>query len=129
MADIVKKVDRGIPAELRQAVFTQSDAGAGDVILVDESMGGPAGNVSISADADLTIKFNVYRMLFPPRLGNDLMHSAGEPNLALGNRYQDDQVSGILVAGGETFDNDGEFPVRDIEIVATAGDFEIFLTK
>jgi len=128
MTDIIKQIDRGVAPSMRQVTFDQSDASSGDVILVTESLGGPASNISISATTSLTVKFNVYRTLFKPRIGNDLMYSAGEPNLTTGTRYHNTQTTEIALSAGETFDNNGEFPVESIEIVSSSGNYEIFLT-
>ena len=128
MTDVVKHVDRGVPPTERMLTFTQADGGTGDVFMVSESLGGPATRVSIDATAAITVRFNVYRNIYPKRLGNDLMHTDHLPNLALGERVKDNEAAEVVLGIGETFNNDGEFPVRDVEVVSAAGDFEIFLS-
>ena len=64
MADVVKLVNRGVPPLERTQTFDQADAGAGDVILVKDSLGKTAKNLVIEAVGAMTIRLNVYQMVY-----------------------------------------------------------------
>lgn len=129
MADITKKVNRGIPTNERTQVFNQTDAGTGDVLLVKDSLGKPASRVTIEAVAAMTIKVNVYHTIYPKRdiaKGNDTNPWApGFPNIAAGVQYKDETVGTHVLDVGDTLVFADDIPVRDIEIVAASGDFVI----
>jgi len=129
MADITKKVDRGVPPTERMVSFTDADAGAGDVLMVYESLGGPAASITIEAGGAMTVRFNVYREVYPRRPGNDFMYSSGHDNISLGERIKDNAAHLVSVGAGETWSNDGEFPVKDIELDTVSGTFDILCTK
>lgn len=130
MADIIKKVTRTVPPTARYQTFTQADGGAGDVFMIKDSLGSAANYVSIEADADMTVRFNVYHMVYPNREHlTDFMHASHLPNLALGGRIKDESVaSGLDIASGETLELDNDFPVSDIEILSAAGNFTIIVS-
>lgn len=69
MADVIKKV-AGHSRDKRMVYqqFTEADASAGDVILVDQSIGKTAGVVVIEPKGgDMTIVFNPYEVVFKKR--------------------------------------------------------------
>jgi len=125
MADVTKLVNRGVPAAQRTQVFTQADAGEGDVILVRDSLGRPAKKVLIETTANLSLRFNVYHMVYPQRDGRDLMDTGHLPNLALGGRVKDDTTAIISLEADETFEMDGSYSVEDIELLTVSGNFTI----
>lgn len=125
MADVTKPVNRIIPPNQRTQIFTDADAGAGDVILVKESLGRPAKKVLIETTANLSLRFNVYHKVYPQRDGRDLMDTAHLPNLTLGGTVKDDTGALISLEADETFEMDGSYAVNDIELVTVSGNFAI----
>lgn len=123
MADIVKKVSRTLPSNERLLKITETDAGAGDVIMVRESLGRTAANVLIDATAAITVRFNVYHTVFPAS-----QTPYGSPNLGAGQRIMDESNATVELEAGEAFEASGDFPISDIQIVSGGTDFEIFLT-
>lgn len=123
MADIVKKVNRAVPPQARTLTIRETDAGEGDVIMVQESMGRPAKKILIEAEDEMSVRFNVYHKVFPNRDGIDFMSTAHLPNLALGGTIKDDTSGLIQLAADETFEMDDGFPTSDIELVTCSGNF------
>lgn len=130
MTDIIKKVDRGIPANQRSQVFTNADGGAGDVILVKDSLGRHAQQVTVEATNPMSIRFNVYRYVFSQRQTGQGMTQwwPGLDNLATGTRVKDNTNALIELDAGDTFELDNEMPVNDIELVTVSGVFTITVT-
>lgn len=130
MADITKKVDRGIPSTKRYQLFTQADASTGDVILVEDSLGQPAQKVSIEAIADMTVRFNVYQTVYPKRIFNEgfVQTYPGLDNISRGTLIQSDSNAVISISADETLVLSNELVISDIEIVSAAGDFNILVT-
>lgn len=129
MSDVTKKVDRGIPVNQRTQVFSDTDAGTGDVILVKESLGKSAKHISITATDDLSVRFNVYRTVVPLRTtANDLSSWApGLSNVAIASQIQSDSNALIALTAGDSLELDDDLSVDDIEIVGASGVFEILL--
>jgi len=129
MADITKKVDRGIPGNERYIVFNETEVSGGDIFLVDQSLGRPAGYCMIEADAALVFSFNVYRTVIPRRLSPPFnsLDGDGRPNLALATSMF---VSGqeLALASGESFELDNDLQIRDIHIVSAAGTYTVLLS-
>ncbi len=127
MANIVKKVDRNIPPQMRTQTFTEADATNSDIILVRDSLGKPASHVQIEAAADLTIRLNVRHIVYPRRgLNSGLadMQLVG-PNTAQGREYIDRSQSTLFVAAGDTLTFDQDVAIEDIEIVTAVGAYTI----
>jgi len=127
MADVYNIVNRAIPPNLRSVVFSQVDTTSG-ILLVEKSLGHPAKNVYITATNAMRVRFNVYETVYPMRKDPSIPYSDGMPLLVSGIQYHDTSVSGFVIAASSTYDNNGEFPIRDIEIQSADGDFEIYLT-
>jgi len=125
MADITKLVDRIIPPTMRSQLFTQVDAGTGDVLMVGNSLGHPASNVLIEAVQAMVVRFNVYQTVFPRRTFNDLMYSDHLSNVTSGMQVKITTTADIVLSTGETYELDGAFPVNDIEIVLASGVFNV----
>jgi hypothetical protein len=129
MADITKKVDRGVPANERTVIFTQADGGAGDVFLVKASVYKPATRVIIEAAAAMTFRFNVYQERAPLRQVSDGLGADeqgwGGPNISRLVTIKDDTGALFSLGAGETLELDDDMPVSDIEIVTASGIFEI----
>ena len=128
MADVIKKVDRLVPTNERSQVFKSTDGGAGTVFLIEDSLGRPARRVLIEAAAAMTIRFNVYQMVYGTRKYTDDHWNQwnGEiRNLAQGTRIKDNTTVIHAIAADATFEIDGDIPVKDIEIVTAAGTFTI----
>ena len=128
MTDITKLVDRAIPPTERTQSFTESDASAGDVLLVKESLGRPARRVNIESDGGMSVRFNVYHTIFPEREGNDLMHTKGMPNLSQGQTIKLATAARVTLGVGEIWEMDGDFPTSDIELVTASGNWEIIVS-
>lgn len=125
MSDITKPVDRRIPVAERTQSFTEADATTGDILMIEDSLGRPANVLTIESAGGMAFRVNVYQMVAPPREGNDLMFTAGMPNLALAQRVKTDTQALIELEPDETFVLDDELVIRDMELVTVSGTFEI----
>tara|TARA_Y100000310_G_C20637956_1_gene792272 strand:- start:654 stop:1052 length:399 start_codon:yes stop_codon:yes gene_type:complete len=131
MADKVKKVDRGVPSAERTQSFTQADAGAGDILKIENSLGKPAKHIVIENTAgagSMTVRFNVIRTIYPNRTKEDYdcLYPEIYKNLALGQTVEDTTGALVTIGAGETFELDNDLPVKDIKLVA-ATSFDIFV--
>jgi hypothetical protein len=109
-------------------VFTQADAGSGDILMVKDSLGRPAKKVSIDATADVTVKFNTVHSLYPLRQPGDGFSEPDTGYRHLGNAQEyiaSGEIDSYVLTAGETLDLDGDFPVEDIMLVSGATDFTI----
>ncbi len=128
MADITKKVDRGVPSIERTQSFTQGDAAPGDIIKVEDSLGRPGKSLRIEAvTGSAQFRFNVVNTVYVNRSESGLMYSDGQPNPGSGLVYLDRSKGSIWVEAGTTWTSN-EFPIRDIEVVTRSGTFDIFVT-
>jgi len=131
MADIVKKVNPGVPANERSQRFTDADGGTGDVLMFQDSLGKPATKINIECGvSDMSFRFNVYQNMFPQRelLEDDFnQFNLGVVNLTSGIRYKDDTGALIPLAAGETYELDNDMPVSDMELVTVSGVFEVIV--
>jgi hypothetical protein len=129
MADITKKVDRGVPSPERNQNFTNTDANAGDILKVKDSLGRVAKHVVIEAGGAMTVRFNVIRTIYPDRTKEDYdcLYPEMYKNLALGQTIEDTTGALVSIGAGETFELDNDLPVKDIKIESAAGAFDIFV--
>ena len=129
MADRIKKVDRGISSAQRTQNFTQADAGAGDILKIQESLGRTAKHIVIEAGAAMTVRFNVIRTIYPNRTKEDYdcLYPEIYKNLALGREVEDTTGALVSIGQDETFELDNDLPVKDIKIESAAGAFDIFV--
>jgi len=129
MADIIKKVDRGVPTLQRTQNFTNTDASAGDILKVQESLGRTAKHVVIEATGAMTVRFNLVRTIYPNRTKEeyDCLYPETYKNLALGQTVEDTTGALVSIGAGESFELDNDLPVKDIKIVTAAGAFDIFV--
>jgi hypothetical protein len=129
MANITKKVDRGIPSGERSQNFTQVDINPGDIIKVQDSLGKVATHVVVEATAAMTIRFNVQRTIFPERTHTeyDSLYPGQYQNLALGQIIEDETGALVSLAAGESFTLDNDLAIKDIKVVTAAGAFNIFV--
>jgi hypothetical protein len=125
MADIIKRVDKGIPVNERYQVFTNADAAATDVILVKSSLYKAASRVTIESGGGMSVRFNVYQTVFPERTTGDGLDMYGGPNISKGQTYKDTSQTPIAIASGGTLEINGDISVSDIEIVSLVGAFTI----
>lgn len=127
MADVTKKVSRGLPPRQRLQIFDQTDAGAGDVILVKDSLAKPASRVTIESAGGMTVRFNVYQTVFPQRQSGDGTYADqwGAQNVSKGVQHKDDSMGTVSIAAAGTLELDDDMPINDIEIVSVTGDFTI----
>jgi hypothetical protein len=131
MADITKRVDRGIPPNQRSQNFTEADAGDGDIILVKESLGKTANTVLIETAAEMVLRFNVKRTMYPPATLNDgLVDGYGSSRLLLGSglEYTDESNGTVTLLATETLELKDDLPVNDIQILTVSGVFDIFVS-
>lgn len=130
MTDVKKLVDRGVPSNQRSQVFTDTDAGTGDVILVKDSLGRHAQQMTINATDPMSVRVNVYRYIFPQRKTGEGFTQwwPGLDNIAQGTKVKDDTNALINIAANETFELTNEMPITDIELVTVSGVFEILVT-
>jgi hypothetical protein len=129
MADIIKKVDRGISSDQRTQNFTNTDADPGDILKIQESLGRVAKHIVIEAAAAMTVRFNVIRTIYPNRTKEDYdcLYPEMYKNLALGQTTEDTTGALVSIGAGETFELDNDLPVKDIKIESAAGAFDIFV--
>jgi hypothetical protein len=129
MADIIKKVDRGISSEQRTQNFTNTDANAGDILKIQESLGRTAKHVVIEATGAMTVRFNVVRTIYPNKTKEeyDCLYPEMYKNLALGQTIEDTTGALVSIGANESFELDNDLPVKDIKIVTAAGAFDIFV--
>ena len=128
MADKVKQVDRGIPPVSRYHTFSSADAGTGDVLMIKESLGKSAGQVTIECyDADMRVRFNVYHTVFPRRPNPDAFITTQHlPNVGSGLQYKDESMGFVDIEASTTFTFDGTLPIDTIELVTVSGQFDIW---
>lgn len=128
MADIVKKVNPGVPVNERVQRFDHNDAGSGDVLMLKESLGKPAARVIIEATDELFFRMNVYQTSFPQRtLREDDFNqfNLGVLNLTSGVQYLDETGALIGLGAATTFELDDDLPISDIQLVTVSGIFEV----
>lgn len=128
MAKITKRCDRGVDPLQRSQSFTQADAGAGDILMIADSLGKPAKHLTVDATAAVTLRINVLRTVYPaqPDAGGAIQN----PRLDLENPQEVEDTSGALfdLSAGETLILDNEMPVTDLKLVTVGGNFEIYVT-
>ena len=129
MADIIKKVDRGISSDQRTQNFTNTDANPGDILKIQDSVGRVAKHIVIEAAAAMTVRFNVIRTIYTNRTKEDYdcLYPEMYKNLALGQTVEDTTGALVSIGAGETFELDNDLPVKDIKIESAAGAFDIFV--
>ena len=131
MADITKKVGRDIAPPFRSQNFTRADAAEGDILLIEDSLGHPASHVTIEADLDMRVRFNVYYTVFPRRFGQgwDSMSDADHLyELSSGVQVQRDDNGFIDIEAGATYEFERDMPIADIELITVSGNFDIWCT-
>lgn len=134
MTDIVKKASRSLPPLQRSQNFTNADAVAGDVLMVEDSLGYPASHIVIEAsNGPIKIRFNVYQTIYPQRPYDALLRD-DLPNISSGVLLN--TSSGVLtntdrafvnVEGGTTYTLDKMLAVKDIQLDTISGNFDIFV--
>ena len=130
MADVIKKV-AGHSRDRRMIYqqFTDSDASAGDVILVDQSIGKTASTVVIEPKGgDMTIVFNPYELVFKKRdpVTEGIPFSESVDNLARRRKVLDYAGKPQVVIRQDEQYEMSVIPVADILIVsATATSWTI----
>ena len=128
MAKVEKKVDRAVPVNKRTQVFTQADAGSGDILMINSSLGKSATHLRVEAIADMTVKFNVIRKVYPKRSYEPLFNGSPEINVALGKEIIGNSMGEVILSAGETYEVDNEFVIDDISIESASGNFIIFVS-
>lgn len=132
MPDIKKHIDRNIPPLQRSVRFTQDDANEGDILLLEESLGHAARVLRMEVSGTdmatnrLEVRLNVRQNVFPRRGGDGLLYTETKPNLASGTSFLQSGTALIVIEGGTTIEFDHEMPVRDIELITVAGQFDIY---
>ena len=130
MANITKKVDRGVPPGERSQSFTQADIDdEGDILKIQDSLGKAATHVVIAATAAMTVRFNVQRTIFPEKTHAeyDCLYPGQYQNLAAGVDVEDDTGALVSLVAGESFTLDNDLSIKDIKIVSADGAFSIFV--
>jgi hypothetical protein len=131
MSDINKVVNQNIPHQLRAVNFHNSDAVEGDILMVRDSLGYEAKNVTIRCTvAPMRVRFNVYWTQFPPRAdiaaSGDLMQTSHLPNLTSGLQVTHDSGATVDINAGETYTWETGPMVRDIQLVTISGHWDIW---
>lgn len=128
MANVQKKISRGIHTLQRSVQFDQSEVSQGDHILVEESLGRPAKHLQVEASGGyLQFRLNERQTIFPRRPNDDLQFTQHLPNLASGVTYLQSGTAIITVEDGTTYSMDNEMPISDIHLITIAGQFDMYL--
>lgn len=130
MSQITKLVPDFVPAGQSYQVFTEVDGGAGDILMIKDSLRGrPAAHINIEATAAVTVKFNVVHTLFPRRTRAEGFAENGDLNLALGQEYiASSETTDYVLGVGESLSLDNEIAVSDIMIVSGGSDYTILVS-
>lgn len=126
MAKRSKRVDRRIPANLRNQTFRLStDFAEGDILQVEDSLGHCADQLTIDAGSGIAayFRFNVLSTVFPnrPAGGYGITGTEHLPWLTSGIEIRDRSGGVFTVEHNTTFEMNRELPIRDIEILAVSG--------
>ena len=131
MSEIVKHVNRAIPVLERTVLFTQADASSGDFLMVEDSLGKSAKTINIEVESGgaLTVQFNLLQKVYPMRDDMSIPGSLGDRNITLGaNVEATGNVGSVILASGETWSANKEFPIRNIKVVSASGNWSIFVS-
>lgn len=84
MADIIKKISVTQDGRYTFQIFDQDDANAGDILLVNLSIGRDANKIVIEPDGgNIVLQFNVYEQVFKNRLDSQGVDFSNHlPNIA-----------------------------------------------
>ena len=138
MSTITKKVERSIEPGKRYQFWLSSEnaddgtpIAAGDIFMIDDSLGKPAHYVYIepSAGTTLTIRLNSQVTRYPLRDAR-LNWPVPEKDLSDPRTHTDDTMAAIPIDAEATFTLNGIIPVSDIQIVTFSGSgasFELFV--
>jgi len=127
MADIIKRVDRNIPRNERSVNFTDADVSPGDIILIAESLGRTASDVTIESTGVMSIRLNVRQKVFQKNIypgTSPAMVSRDIPSR--GHEYDATGMALITIEAGSTYVFENTFPISSIELVSATGAFDIF---
>lgn len=140
MASITKIVNGQIPSALRsqnwQTNLDSNDDGnpitEGDIFEIQASLGRVAKNLQIEMLGGATsasFRVNPYVTIFPRRPANEFAPGSDFYDfVASGLTYQDTSVSAMILDAGETWELEGELPVRAVEVVTMSGNFRLSVT-
>jgi hypothetical protein len=126
VADKKILVDRAIPPNERTVRFDQTSASAGDVLMVDESLGRPGADLLVDTDAELTFRINVYHTLYTRRTNDFFMMTDHMDNVGSGVRMKSDSNALIELEASETLSHQG--PIKDIELVTVSGNWDMLIS-
>ena len=133
MAQIIKRVDKGVQPSKRYQYWSSGAEGAtisqGDIFMIEKSLHKPAKYLYIETDADcdVQIRLNSQITVYPKRdeilnwpvPGDDLENEATKT---------DDSMNAIQIGANEVWILDDGIPVSDVQIVVwTAGTFELLV--
>lgn len=121
MATQTKRVDSGIPSELRRQTFVGgTDFAAADVIDIEGSLGRPARKVVIetAAGESITVRFNAQRVIYPNNetLANTFDYKNFIPDLENGVTVTDTSLPTQVVGPSESYEH--EYNVKNIQVTA-----------
>lgn len=135
MADITRRVNRGIPPTKRfqswDSAVHRNDAGEGfaegDIFQVETSLGHPASHVNIVVDTtpagSMSVRFNPEVRIFRRRDRGEYGYlSENEIWVASGITWSGDtSMNAIILEEGDTYNIDNELPVSTIQLATYSG--------
>lgn len=130
MANITRKVSRGIPAPRQYWTSTDNnDSGVtmatGDVFKLNDSLNGPATEVILTTTTAGTMSFrtNSILQLFPRRPTGEWQYGENELLIASGVLRTDQSQTAIVLNGNSSMILTG--PINDLEICSISGAFTL----
>jgi hypothetical protein len=134
MANITKKITRHIGGSQYWDTSTDLDDGAGainagDIFRIEDSLGKPGSTMSITTGAGtISIRINAMLTLYPARNSNEFFNSNYSNNISTGTETKDTSQTPIVIAASQTWEWNGEIPIRNIEIVSMAANFKLLVS-
>lgn len=136
MSTITKKVGREVEGSRRYQYWASGEnaddgsvIAAGDVFMIETSLGKPAHYVYLetSAGITLTIRLNSQVTQYPLR-DSRLNWPVPEKDLEDPRTHTDSTMAAITIGASEVFELDGVLPVSDLQLITfSGGTFELFV--
>lgn len=133
MASITRRVNRGIPGNLRSqrwdTAFDRNDSNlpvaSGDIFEVADSLGRPARNLLVEvtggAGTSVHLRLNPRVQTFPRRGENEGFFNTHHLLVASGQTFIDTSIRPIVLDPGDSLSLREELPIREIEVATISG--------
>lgn len=131
MANITKKTTAHIGANQYwdTAIDLNDSAGAiaaGDIFRIETSLSKPGKNLSITTGAGtISIRINGQITLYPQRSPQEFFNADFMSNISIGVETKDKSQTPIVIPASQTWEWNGEVPIRTIEIVTKNANFTV----